>query len=624
NFGCSLQVDDEHFLSALEGNDLIVAVGPSTLGVDESLKLTTSESDDRPVAARVTDIEQLPVNGCAYEGVHAVVLSTSHPELYRKLTTDNARLKALDDWIRMGGRLVLCVGSQADQVLAPGQPLTQFSPGQFEKMVSLRQTGALETYASSRTGVTPPGQRAQAMRIPRLSGIAGVIEARESEVPLVIRTVRGFGQIIFVAADLDQPPLSRWKDRPLLVAKLLNLAPAAAEESTSNQSVMHQGYQDLAGQLRSALDRFTGVRLVPFWVVAGLIVLYILLIGPGDYFFLRKVVRRMEWTWLTFPAIVIVVSVAAYLLAYRLKGDQLRVNQVDLVDVDAASGRLRGATWLNIFSPRMESFDLTVRPHQPDGQPPANARVWMAWLGLSGRGMGGMNSPATGSMLGIDQYQYTPNLDALQGVPIQVWSTKSLTARWEAPTTACPAAELAESEQLLSGSITNTLPFALHDCMLAHGRWVYELDTRTHGKLEPGESTRVGAMLKRSELKTWLTGWKTVFNAAGDTEKYHQEATPYDQSNTDPAYVLGKMMFYEAAGGRRYTGITNDYQQFVDLSDLLKGDRAILIARVPDDAASKLGATLLRGDQPLGSAKDQHRTLYRFIFPVKKEARDSE
>ena len=66
--------------------------------------------------------------------------------------------------------------------------------------------------------------------------------------------------------------------------------------------MMHYGYNDLAGQLRSALDRFDGVRLVPFWLVAGLIVVYLLLIGPGDYFFLRKLVGRMEWTWLTFPA----------------------------------------------------------------------------------------------------------------------------------------------------------------------------------------------------------------------------------------------------------------------------------------------------------------------------------
>ena len=97
----------------------------------------------------------------------------------------------------------------------------------------------------------------------------------------------------------------------------------------------------MSGQLRSAPGPLHRRALVPFWLVAGLIIVYILLIGPGDYFFLRKIVRRMEWTWLTFPVIVALVCVGAYVLAYRLKGDQLRVNQIDLVDVDAASGRMR-------------------------------------------------------------------------------------------------------------------------------------------------------------------------------------------------------------------------------------------------------------------------------------------
>ena len=177
--------------------------------------------------------------------------------------------------------------------------------------------------------------------------------------PLVIRTARGFGQVIFVAVDLDQSPLNQWSDRPLLVARLLDLPTGRADESAEDAAMMHYGYTDLAGQMRSALDQFTGVRLVPFWLVAGLIVGYILLIGPGDYFFLRKVVGRMEWTWLTFPLIVVLVCLAAYVLAYQLKGNQLRVNQIDLVDVDAASGRMRGAD----VAERLQPADGVVQFH---------------------------------------------------------------------------------------------------------------------------------------------------------------------------------------------------------------------------------------------------------------------
>ena len=86
---------------------------------------------------------------------------------------------------------------------------------------------------------------------------------------------------------------------------------------------------DLSSQLRVALEQFPGVKLIPFGWVAFFIFLYILLIGPGDYFFLKKVLKRMELTWITFPTIVITVSLVAYYAAYVLKGNDLLVNKVD-------------------------------------------------------------------------------------------------------------------------------------------------------------------------------------------------------------------------------------------------------------------------------------------------------
>src|SRR5208337_3627925 len=81
------------------------------------------------------------------------------------------------------------------------------------------------------------------------------------------------------------------------------------------------GITDLSSQLRAALEQFPGVKLIPFGWVAFYIFLYILLIGPGDYFFLKKVLKRMELTWITFPTIVLTVSLLAYFAAYRLKGN---------------------------------------------------------------------------------------------------------------------------------------------------------------------------------------------------------------------------------------------------------------------------------------------------------------
>ncbi|MFZ1934739.1 MAG: hypothetical protein WCB27_12085 [Thermoguttaceae bacterium] len=596
DFHAGLQADEEHFGEALELQKLIVSVGASPLYVEDESKPGRLDAEAKPAVAQVADIERLPSQWYAYEGVDAVVLSTSRPEIYHKLAANNARVQALDQWVRMGGRLILCVGSQGAEVLAESHPLRQFAPGRFERRATLAQTGAIETYAGSRVSIGQAVGGKPELQISRLADIQGVVEVDEGGVPLVIRTARGFGQVIFVTVDLDAWPLDRWQDRPLLLARLLGLPTVHADESAESAAMMHYGFTDLAGQLRSALDQFKGVQLVPFWLVAGLIVGYIILIGPADYFFLRKVVRRMEWTWLTFPLVVVLVCFAAYVLAYKLKGNQFRVNQIDLVDVDAASGQTRGATWLNVFSPRMESFNFTVEPRGADGQSAADARVLMAWFGLPGNGLGGMNPHAGGgTMLWTEQFRYATDLDALDDVPVQVWSTKSLTARWSAAGAVFPAAELTESDHILSGSISNTFPFPLSDCVLAYGSSAYEL-----GTLSPGQSQRLGPTVRRMELKTFLT------------------RTAYSTSSQDPGSILQEMMFYQASGGRHYAHLWNSYQEFVDLSELLKTGRAILVTTTPLPAAEgHEGAQLLTSGKPLGGRQDQHETMYRFIFPVK-------
>ena len=39
----------------------------------------------------------------------------------------------------------------------------------------------------------------------------------------------------------------------------------------------------------------------------------------------------MELTWITFPTIVVTVSLLAYYAAYVVKGTDLRVNKIDVV-----------------------------------------------------------------------------------------------------------------------------------------------------------------------------------------------------------------------------------------------------------------------------------------------------
>jgi hypothetical protein len=462
------------------------------------------------------------------------------------------------------------------------------------------------------------GRTAQ-LRVARFQQIRGIVQVpahSRSNLPLVVTTPYGLGQVVFVAVDLDQPPFVSWRARGNFVSKLLGY-PARGNEGTERPAasqVATTGLSDLASQLRGALDQFAGVKLVPFFVVASLVFGYILLIGPGDYFLVKRLLKRMEWTWITFPLIVAAVSGGAYLLAAEFKGRELRLNQVDLVDVclDPSTPLIRGTTWMNVFSPRADAYDLRFVP-QPSGEASEESQTLLSWLGLPGSALGGMDPRTDNRPLSDRPYDFSPDLSRLKKVPIHVWSTKSLSARWSVPDPGLLEADVTQgADEGLLGTITSGLDVPLTDCWLAYGRWVYPL-----GTLEPGQRLDLAPRWKdREVLLSRLT--RNRLQKDELKNQYVAVSTPYNPASFDIPAILRQMMFYRASGGQNYAGLLHRYQHFVDLSEHLNLDRGVLIGFTRQPAGQ-----LQRGQgsnwQPVRGPEDMHWTCYRFVFPIEKK-----
>ena len=299
-FGTATKADGEHYLPGLDCNQpLVLVFGPEMMDLASGWPRGANKS--KPVAVHLQNLDQLPADWYAYEGFDAVVLSTSRPELYHLPAGRPSPLVPLDEWVRMGGKLVLCGGA------APGRysgrrAAERFPPRTFPRNGQLAADqcpGDLQrqhrAYPAG-TGYGIAGASAERStrrgRSPRGRSAAGRSRGRR------------FGQVVFVAADLDQPPLDRWQGRGPLWCKLLGPPRRSAIGNAPRQAVMHYGFQDLSGQLRKALSHFEGVGLASFWLVAVVGRLYPPH-RPGRLLFLRKLARRMELTWITFPAIAI-------------------------------------------------------------------------------------------------------------------------------------------------------------------------------------------------------------------------------------------------------------------------------------------------------------------------------
>ena len=158
------------YRSAMNATDrLYLVLAASGMGVQKAVEMANQRDDaSESVVVRMADLKQLPTRWYGYEGVDTVVLSTSRPELYAKLLGQNdARLKALDEWIQMGGRLVFAVGANAEDAVGPGMPLCGFAPGKLDRMVPLRHSRGWESYADGSAPFPKSDRKDDEMSAPR-------------------------------------------------------------------------------------------------------------------------------------------------------------------------------------------------------------------------------------------------------------------------------------------------------------------------------------------------------------------------------------------------------------------------------------------------------------------------
>lgn len=570
--------------------------------------LRAAEQDPQAVTlAEVKQPDDLPTAWFGWEGVDAVFLATAETTFVEDLGEE--RRAALDRWLRLGGRLVWCVGRRGDVLLKDGGLLADWSPGTLVDVGNLRRTSALESYAGAaqRLELEDANRRPVGLSIAQLDDVRGRIEAPEGGLtggdrPLVVRYPVGLGQATLVTLDMDQPPLSQWAARSRVITRIVERGRERAASAPKDQlgQVTHLGFDDLAGQLRGALDQFRGATLVAFSWVAAILIVYLALLGPGDYFLLRYL-GRPHWTWFTLALLVTAFGALAYSLSARWQERRLRVNEAQVVDVDLATGITRGTGWFSIYSPRSDRFDLAARASRPESA----SESLLAWQGLPGKGMGGLSS-TTLSTLGDDAYaiELQSGSTRLGGLPIQVGGTRSLTARWwrEAKGDEVGSRLTAVSlDEQLKGDCTYTVPVTLTDWHLVFGNWLYRGDRR----LEPGDTIELEEF-SVTRYHDWHLTRKKV------SVDHKDVSTPWDRADLDVARILEMMMFHEAAGGSGYTRLQHRYQGYLDLSDHLRTGRAILVGR-----GERPDAELARGDASLAEHQESQWVYYRVIYPVK-------
>ena len=605
---------------------IFLILASNDAGIQDAVSLLRLKENRRPVLVMIDSIEKMPPDRLGLDAVELICLTASLPNFWDGLSNGDARIQAMVQWMRLGGHVFFAPG-KANSTLLSGEtgPLVPFLPGRYERAATLRQGKPLELYTDSNRAILMDGsEHAPFLEMPFLVEPEGVIVLAEADLPLIIRKSCGFGTLTYFGADLTGAPLADWRDRGQLVAKLLGNEESKSKGTNVTHALMRPGYHDLSGQIRSALDRFDGISTIPFSLILVLIVVYTFVIGPADWFIVHKILKRPQWTWITFPLEILLFCGIAIALGTGNRMQPLRINSIDLIDLAPGDKLVRMTTWGNIYSPKDGRYDLSlIKGHSRllAERKSSDALCDFHWLGLSGSGLGGMEPKTMSLNLWDKPYDFhSRSANELKNVPIRVRATKSFFGQWidglQTPETSnlFQSATFRQIDGIPVGTLTNDFPVPLENAVLVYGHWALKL-----GRLESGQSLSVGTGTMRRELRLLLNT-----TAAGLEDDLFaipgRQTISYNTQSQEIWPILRTMTLFKMFGGFDTVGLHNSLHPSLDWSQALSTNRAILIAQVAVESETNDTRILIKSsgtenENPL-DATGRHITVVRVVLPV--------
>ncbi len=371
-------------------------------------------------------------------------------------------LGTLEGWVAGGGTLVLPGSPRAGANMS--RLPEQLRPVEISGSVELENTSALERLGQEPLPATFP------LQVSVTRAVSGHVLAQEGEVPLAVLSRFGQGRALFLAFDPAAQPLAGWAGTPRMLKVLLfqALPPSLilsdqAQRRDSRGTMSRGGYSSY-----SAMANLPALELPSINLLLGLIAGYIVLAGPVNYLVLRRL-RRPGLMWVTIPALVLLFSGSAYLLAVRAKGTDVQASVVSVIQESDDT------SWAQV-----RRMVVVVAPGRGDYRVVDSSRALAASWDGAGGGFGG-NSGDSGVKI-----RNADDRSELELLRMEQWTTRTHMNHGVQRMEEALSHDLYIEEQSLKGTVTNESPTTFQQVLLLTGGPAAEF-----GALAPGETVTV-------------------------------------------------------------------------------------------------------------------------------------
>jgi len=257
------------------------------------------------------------------------------------LTADQKQ--ALELWLAGGGKLFVTGGIQWQATAAGLGDLLPLKPS-ATKNVNLT---SLSAYAMEEE---TPLEGNSAAATGKLQTGANVL-VEQNGTPLLAEKTIGFGKAYYFALDPGLQPLNDWGGMEKIYQSLL--AFKSPKPSWAN------GAWDTYSA-SSALGTLPELSLPSFLYICGWLGLYIVVIGPVNYFVLRRK-KRTELAWVTVPVLAVLFTSMAYFSGYAYRGTQPILNRIIFSQGWQGVEQAQTTALVGIYSPTRTTYNIESR-----------------------------------------------------------------------------------------------------------------------------------------------------------------------------------------------------------------------------------------------------------------------
>lgn len=355
---------------------MIGALPRAYAGMPTLPKLKISQMEMQPAVTRF-QAEQFPDSPIALEGLDALYVNSE-----KIISLPQPQLEALLAWVRGGGHLILAIEQLGDVTSTPW--LQQFLPVDVSSVENRDVDASLGAWLRSgmtqdetdetMTGRARGGRRRTSAgsedfytslaQDPAFAGAQmpiAVARVRDGKAiigtdaaPLAVQTTRGRGRLTALMFSPEREPFKSWTLRPYFWGRLTQIPTVWL----TSPDFSNWGAWSMDGVFGALIDSRQVKKLPVEWLLLLLLV-YLVVIGPFDQWWLKKINRQML-TWITFPCYVVFFSLLIYFIGYKLRAGETEWNEVQVVDILPRGDKadLRGRAFISVYSSSNARYPL--------------------------------------------------------------------------------------------------------------------------------------------------------------------------------------------------------------------------------------------------------------------------